>query len=330
MKQGVTTAIIIIISTLLSLTVIVALFEAYLDHEYEVWRSNFSAQGDWQEGLTTVSENPKLKWEYKPNSEGRYAPGQPKVKTNKYGFRSHDSDSIAKPDDLYRIAFIGDSVTMGHGVDGESTFVSKLSAYSEEKYPDAKIQTMNFGIAGYDITQISELLTSKVLQFKPDKIVYTICLNDFDLGIHASRGLLRYFNKPENFLLERLEKLHMKVSGTDYHLWHYNKNKQVFFDKIVEMQNILSSKNTDFQIVIMPIFKFDGAKNSFASYPLDSMHNAIGDFLERNNLSYIDLLDDFMGQSKSPWFYASGSLWHPNIAGHDFIARTLANKISIN
>jgi lysophospholipase L1-like esterase len=319
--------VLVLVSTLLSLAVFLLVIEAFLDFKYERWKSNYANDGDWYGGLTTVSKNPILMWEYRPNAESNY-PKYPKIRTNRYGFRDYDYGSMSKPEDIFRISFIGDSVTLGLKVDSQSTFVNKFATYTAEKHPALKIQSLNHGIDGYNAIQIYELLSSKVLQFKPDKIVYVMSLNDFDFEKSAA-GKIRYFKKPNSFVLKELEELYRTLLRIDFHLWHFKKNRQKVFDTIVAMKRLLHAQNVDFHVALLPVFEFRGSDQSFADYPLSEMHSAIGQMLKEKQINFIDLLECFRNQVKTPNYFAY-DIWHPNEEGHDFIAKQLLHFLTRN
>ena len=184
---------------------------------------------------------------------------------------------------------------------------------------------MNFSIDGYNTNQIFELLVSRVLQFKPDKIVYVMCLNDFDFE-DSSGAKIRYFKKPNSFLLEKLEKLYRHFLKIDFHLWHYEKNKQLVFGKIVEMKELLLEQNINFQIVLLPVFRFENSNNNFIAYPLSKMHIEIRRFMTKEHIDLVDLLEAFRDQEKPPNYFAS-DVWHPNNKGHDFISKQLIKPL---
>jgi hypothetical protein len=77
----------------------------------------------------------------------------------------------SKDKHLFRVAFIGDSVTLGLKVSEDRTFVRRFEQIARDAYPGRNIQAMNFGIDGYHVMQIYELLRTKVLRFLPDKVV---------------------------------------------------------------------------------------------------------------------------------------------------------------
>ena len=322
--EGKKTFILALLSTLLSMVLLVVVFEGVLKFKHERWKSRVVKNGEFPVGftggITTVSTNPILMWEYRPNAESN-DPSFPKIRTNRYGFRDYDYGSMAKPADFFRISFIGDSVTLGLKVDSQSTFVSKFATYAIEEHPNFKTQSMNHGIDGYNTIQIFELLTSRVLQFKPDKVVYVMSLNDFDFE-ESSGDKIKYFKAPNSFILKKLEKIYRRILRIDFHIWNFEKNKREVFKKIIEMKKLLHTRDIDFQIVLLPIFQFENSDKDFTAYPLSEMHFAIRQFLTNEQIEFIDLLESFRNQEKSPNYFAH-DIWHPNEDGHDFIAKRL-------
>ena len=152
--------------------------------------------------------------------------------------------------------------------------------------------------------------------------MYVLCLNDFD----PRGGLTRYFDKPNSFVLEALgnnyKRLRRNILGRDFHLWNFENNKLNVFRKVVEMKQLLQAHNIGFQVVVLPVFKFKHSDRGFAAYPLSEMHLAIGQFLTREHIEFIDLLESFRNQEKPPGYFSS-DIWHPNEEGHDFIAKQI-------
>jgi hypothetical protein len=67
--------------------------------------------------------------------------------TNERGFRGGEEHAPGIPTGRYRTVCLGDSFTLGHGVDDESSFPALLSAL------EPRIQTVNMGQGGYGIDQ---------------------------------------------------------------------------------------------------------------------------------------------------------------------------------
>ena len=99
----------LLLSSLFSLVLFVGAYELVKHVEYYRWRETFDNFG-WLGKVTIASPNPVLMWEYRPYGQFE------QVKTNRYGFRDRDYESTTKPDNILRIAFAGDSATLGMGV----------------------------------------------------------------------------------------------------------------------------------------------------------------------------------------------------------------------
>jgi len=246
-------AVLLFSSTLISFIVLVGALELYGNYRYYHWKKSYRDHGDWYNKLTIPSSNKKLMWEYRPC--GKYDPPgcECTITTNKYGFRDYDYESPDKNEGVYRVAFVGDSVTLGYKVDYESTFVRRFQSYAEELDLTRTVQALNFGVDGYNTVQIFELLRTKVIRFSPDKSIDIMHLNDFDFE-EASGNKIRYFRKPKSFFLRKVEQLYKHLSKTDYYLYYFEKNKHVVFENILEMRGILREKGMDFMVTILPVF----------------------------------------------------------------------------
>jgi lysophospholipase L1-like esterase len=302
----------ILLSSTVSMAILVGVFETIENIRYYRWRKNFDNFG-WFGRITVPSPNPVLMWEYRPYGEFK------ELKMNRYGFRDRDYDSTAKPENIYRLAFIGDSVTLGVRVSADQTFVRQFEAAANQVASRYIVQALNFAVDGYGTPQIYEMLRTKALDFAPDKVIYVLCLNDFDFGESSGLKIL-YFRKPRSFLLPRLETVYQRLRGGDYHAYHFRKNKKAVYQNILDMKALLHREAISFQIVVLPVFPRTTA--GFADYPLRDMHKEIGEFLRENGIRYVDLLDAFTEEGKPPRSYAS-DIWHPNAEGHLFIARKL-------
>lgn len=304
------------------LAVLAGGYEFLAQIRYDTWKTAFPRENEnWFENFTVASGNEKLMWEYRPNAE--YG----NLKTNRYGFRDVDRDWKQKSERTYRIAFIGDTVTLGVPVDPAETFVSKFSEFAARHGLDRPVETMNFGMDGYNTSQILELLRFKVIDFQPDKIVYVMHMNDFDYD-DASGGKIRLFRGPKSFLLEAFRKQFDRIRGVGpgndvpaYHLYHFEKRRAEVFRNILMMRDYLAKRKREFVVVLLPIFP-----KTMEDYPIRRIHDATMEFLIRSKIKAIDLLDIFQ-RHPPPVTRVSYDVWHPNAAGHRLIARSLLRPV---
>lgn len=119
-----------------------------------------------------------IMFELAPNLDVRFQ--RANVKTNSHGMRDKER-SVEKPDNTYRIAFLGDSFVFGWGVEKEEMFSNILEDNLNSKNPSLKYEVLNFGVPGYSTFQQAEQLIKKVNKFKPDAILVYVVENDFGL-----------------------------------------------------------------------------------------------------------------------------------------------------
>jgi hypothetical protein len=108
-----------LLSTVITATLFIGIYEVVKNSRYSTWRKNFDNQG-WFGKITVPSENPVLMWEYRPYGEFE------QIRTNRWGFRDVDYESKENPRDVFRVAFAGDSVTLGLTVGAQETFVRQF------------------------------------------------------------------------------------------------------------------------------------------------------------------------------------------------------------
>ena len=251
------------------------------------------------------------------------------IQTNNFGFRDKDFD-LSPSESVYRVAFIGDSVTLGLRVDSEKTFVRAFERMAREAFRDSQYQAMNFGIDGYNTIQVGELLRTKVLQFKPELVIYVLCLNDFDFQ-DASGSKIRFFKKPASFLIEKIDlamgRISTYKSDEEYHTLYYNKNKDIVFEEVKKMKSKLDEQRINFLVVVAPIFPQD--LQNFHNYPVRQLHHGIVDYFDREGIEVLDLLSHFEETELAPNFY-SLDIWHANEFGHTFIAEEIFRAMNVN
>lgn len=300
-----------IVSTLSAAVLAVAVYEAVEHRLYYQWRESFEGTA-WLGTVTVESENPALMWEYRPNAVHK------RIRTNNYGLRGPDV-SLEGAADTVRVAFVGDSVTLGYGMEEPDIFISVFQRALQRRSGRA-IETLNFGVDGYATPQIVELLRTKTLDFKPDHVVYTMCLNDFDFTTSAGEKVL-YFRKPKSFTLVKLEHLVRKLRGLDFHTYKFRKNREQVFDELRVMRDAAEAGGATFELALLPVFPID--VNSFTYYPHADIHREVEVFAKAEGIPFTDFLKVFRDTGGPPRAWAT-DVWHLNEDGHRVIGRRFA------
>lgn len=128
-----------------------------------------------------------------------------RVTTNSFGYRDTEIP-IEKGDDVVRILVVGDSVSFGHGVDGDETYPQVLEKMLNQRITDYKFDVINTGVPGNSPFQEYHDLRRGMV-FEPDIVIIQFVLNDL---VEPYKAFSRYGGR-----------------GIDYHqveeiaYWHY-------------------------------------------------------------------------------------------------------------
>jgi len=119
------------------------------------------------------SADPELIYEWNPGwSKGEFS-------VNEYAMADRRV-SLEKPEGVFRIAFLGDSITASFELLSQSeTYVAALRAALErEPVGIPRVETLNFAVNGYSLLQSARMLETRALRFDPDLVILQLCLND--------------------------------------------------------------------------------------------------------------------------------------------------------
>ena len=110
-----------------------------------------------------------------PNQQGWIDDGW--VTINSLGLRGPEP-AMPKPKGLFRFMVLGDSCTVGWGVNDDETFCSVLERLLCEAYPGRQFEVINCGVAGYDTQNEERQLKRLAPLFQPDFVLVTFFHND--------------------------------------------------------------------------------------------------------------------------------------------------------
>jgi len=82
--------------------------------------------------------------------------------------------SVGRPPERIRILALGTSITMAEGVSAERGFVARLGDRLRQQGFD--IETMNFGVGGYNLGAAQALLRARGLRYRPDVVVQELAV----------------------------------------------------------------------------------------------------------------------------------------------------------
>ena len=102
---------------------------------------------------------------------------------NRDGFRGGERPRM-KPENVARIAILGDSTAMGWGVENDETYAAQLEEEFEARREDGArsgpVEVLNFALAGLNSTGVLQRLEDLAIDFHPDIVVYGYSINDIE------------------------------------------------------------------------------------------------------------------------------------------------------
>ena len=135
------------------------------------------------------SEDRDLPYVLVPHTQGR-AWGCD-VSVNSLGFRDREYERH-KPDGVYRILVIGDSITFGNRMRVADTYPEQLEAMCAQA--GARVEVMNMGVGGYDPLNEVALIERRGQELEPDHVIVGYCIND--AGVQsANLSIVRFLEE---------------------------------------------------------------------------------------------------------------------------------------
>ncbi len=197
------------------------------------------------------SKDPVLVYELKPGYsaeiDGR------RIHINRNGIRD-DEDQTHAP---RRIAILGDSVPFGTALSQEETLPAALQRLAGDS-----LKVLNFGTPGYGLEEISRFLEIHWQQYRPQKVVYLLNLNDFSrrntIYEGADNGLYRIYKKPflkmPFFIRKAIYRMVKggQMSSVAWYRWLYEGNKKEGLAEIEKMKKFAEENGFDFEVLLFP------------------------------------------------------------------------------
>ena len=152
------------------------------DSVYAFWR--YSPEPITSSDFVVPDTSPRLGYRL-ASGQSAYYKGAP-FKTNSHGFRGEEA-AIEKAHDVFRIAVLGSSVTMGSGVSNQQTWPAQLQELLDEK-ASGKFEVLNFAVGGYKAIQIEAHFWKQVVQFNPDLVMLPLVTTKLNKIVRAPKN----------------------------------------------------------------------------------------------------------------------------------------------
>jgi lysophospholipase L1-like esterase len=140
--------------------------------------------------------DPELGWRLRPNTSAEW--GHVRIEVNAKGLRGPEVD-YARTGDALRILYLGDSVTIGFGIERLEDTYPQLVAGRLERALGKRIETVNSAVEGWSPWQQLAWLRREGLRYQPDLVLVGFVLND----VTEKFSLARFGGSDEGFQLAR-------------------------------------------------------------------------------------------------------------------------------
>jgi len=257
------------------------------------------------EGVCRLTErlrpDPKVAsylWDWEERWDGEFytmgPPGNgwpPWEEFNADGLRDR-AHPVEKLEDVWRVAFLGDSVTMGAGIEPREAYPQVLESLLRAQ--GRGIEVFNVALWGWSTRQERIAYERLVRKYRPDLVVLAVCLNDIPelqnnlsrpprwiSALHRHSALVRRVVNASGREIQSVEQLFgARESSTVREAWAR------FFDEVRPLDAAVARDGTAFAVLVLP-FRFQVRPGASPPAP----QQAIEQFCRDKRLRCLDLLD---------------------------------------
>lgn len=264
--------------------------------------------------LKIPSASPLVIHEHRPGAAARLMGVE--VRINADGLR--DRDYPSEKGAAWRIAILGDSLTLGWGVEEGDTFTTLLEKRLATAGPT---EVLNFGTGNYNTTQEVNLFLRKGAAYSPDQVVLFYFINDAEPL--PQRSALWFLGRSRflTFIWSRVIQLrHRLAPGADYRGYYadlYRPGAPGWLaaqESLRQLRDYCAGRGIVLQVVLLPeLHRID-------PYLFAEEHTRVGEALKRLDISWKDLAPGFSGVREPMKLWVAADDAHPNAAAHRRIA----------
>jgi lysophospholipase L1-like esterase len=239
---------------------------------------------------------------------------------NSRGYREKDYP-LAKPEGIFRIAVLGDSIAAGSGVKRKQQFGRVLQRLLQAD--NLPIEILTFAISGYSTIQELVVLEQDIFAYEPDLILLSYVLNDPAHPVYhdPNSALGEYYHRPTSYLWHYFARKRFAFRETqrkkrcpdEYHAMLHCVYAAEVEANLTRFANLVREKQHDALVVIHPVLRQQDAD-------LAGVHAGLREILAKLDLPYLDLAQVFDEQTILSHRQDADDPWHPTAEGHRAIA----------
>lgn len=272
--------------------------------------------------LKIPNSNPDRGHSHKKNSKVRLMGVD--VSTNSLGLRDREY-SLNWPHKTYRIIVLGDSMTLGWGVEREDSYPKKLEEILNKNIScktGITYEVINTGVGNYNTVQELAYLKDEGYRLAPDMIILGFFVNDAEPVPKKAESLFLNHSHLMVFFWSRMNSIMSGVFKKGNYSEYYNNLYRSYHpgwirckNALIELNQYCNNNKIKFLVVFIPELH-----DLSDAYPLREAYNKVESFVKTQAMDYCDLYSYFRGyDSKKLWVSHDDA--HPNKIGHEMIAR---------
>ena len=234
------------------------------------------------------------------------------------------SHPIEKPPRTFRIAFLGDSVTMGVTLAPQEAFPQVLGQMLDQA--GRKIEVFNVALSGWSTRQERIAYERLVRRYRLDRVVVVVCLNDIDelqnsltrpprwlAALHARSALVRRLVNARGREIENTVQLFTQPDSPRVREAFHR-----FFDELRLLRDEVRASGAGFSVLVAPYrFQFE------ADAPPPSVQEKIAAFCREEGIAYLDALPILRSGGHSLFLDSN----HLNARGTRLVAAALFDSV---
>src|SRR3989338_348990 len=310
--------LVVVFSILIFLLVGEVLIRLYLHsriiYDIEMSRYSMAAKAD--------SPNSKIEHVHKPNVRGKFMGVH--LRTNSDGLRD-DEYPVGKTG-KYRIIFLGDSLTLGWGVEEKDTFEKILESKLNQIRPT---EILNFGIGNFNTEQEVNLFLEKGLKYEPDQAVLFYFINDAEPTPKKSKLWFLGYSQIITFYWSRIHAvINRFVLSTSFGGYYSNlyREDQPGWTQTMEsfsaLKKICAERSIKLQVVLLPELHY------LKEYPFKKEYQQVSALLAALGIEHLDLTPFFKNIENPMELWVAKDDAHPNAKAHRLIAEDSFDMLS--
>jgi lysophospholipase L1-like esterase len=241
------------------------------------------------------------------------------IDLNSLGMRSEEPDPTKK-----KILFIGSSISLGWGVDKDSSYVGIFE--NQLKAENSDYQVLNASVGNYNTFRYVENFLRNQTTVNPEIMVVNYFINDVEmLPMGSDNWLLRNsaLAASLNIAVKKIASTRNSDNLEEYYKHLYRSDNSGFktmTNSLEKLSKYATDNNIKIYFAIIPDIHF------LKNYPFLPLHNRIKNIAEGLNFQVIDFYSALKDIPFIKLQIIPGDS-HPNSFGHRLIAKKLADSI---